>query len=56
MKLSAEDKEKEVREHGRVIARGMEDLKVEKQKNMIKAEKRKQTMLSNAAERALSGN
>lgn len=55
--LSAkEEKEQnEIREHGRVIARGMEDIKVEQQKNMAKADKRKQTMLENAAEKALSG-
>lgn len=56
MKSSAEiKKEQEVREHGRVIARGMEDAKVEQQKNMAKAAKRQQTMLERAAERALSG-
>lgn len=52
MKLSQEDK---LREHGRVIARGMNDIKVEKQKNMAKATKRQQTMLERAAEQALSG-
>lgn len=41
--------------YGRVIAQGMEDVKVQKEKNMAKAEKRTQTMLSNAAEKALSG-
>lgn len=46
----------EIREHGRVIAHGIEDVKVEKQKNMAKAEKRHQTMLERAAQRALSGN
>lgn len=59
MKLSLtanEQKEKEkVREHGRVIARGMNDIKVEQQKNMAKAEKRKATMLERAAEKALTG-
>ncbi len=43
-------------EHGRVIARGMHELKVEQQKNMAKAEKRQATMLERAAEKALSGN
>lgn len=47
--------EDEVREHGRIIARGMNDIKVEQEKNMIKAVKRKETMLENAAARALSG-
>lgn len=53
MKSSHEDK---VREHGRVIARGMNDIKVEQEKNMARAEKRRDTMLRNAAEEALSGN
>lgn len=47
--------QEEIREHGRVIAHGMEDVKVEKEKNMMKAEKRRHTMLERAAERALSG-
>lgn len=41
--------------NGRVIAQAIEDLKVEKEKNMTKAAKRKATMLENAAERALTG-
>ena len=45
----------EIREHGRIIARGMDDIKVQKEKNMIKADKRKATMLEQAAEKALSG-
>lgn len=52
MRLSSEDK---ARENGRAIARGMEDARVEKQKNMAKAEKRRATMLERAAEEALSG-
>jgi hypothetical protein len=56
MKSSLTDKQQEqLRERGRVIARGIEDVKVEQQKNMAKAEKRHQTMLERAAERALSG-
>lgn len=43
------------REYGRVIARGMEDVKVEKEKNMTKAVKRRATMLERAAQQALSG-
>ena len=46
----------EIREHGRVIARGIEDVKVEQRKNMAKAAKRSATMLNRAAEKALSGN
>lgn len=55
MKSSPNHKEEEMKAYGRVIARGIKDLKVEQQKNMAKAEKRHQTMLENAAERALSG-
>lgn len=40
---------------GRVIAQGIREDKVEKAKNMAKAEKRKDTMLERAAEKALSG-
>lgn len=40
---------------GRVIAQGMNEIKVEKEKNMIKADKRKQTMLERAAEQVLRG-
>jgi hypothetical protein len=42
-------------EQGRVIAHAMNEVNVQKEKNMAKAEKRKATMLENAAERALSG-
>jgi hypothetical protein len=45
----------QIREHGRVIARGMQDVKVEQQKNMATAEKRRATMLERAAEKLLSG-
>lgn len=41
--------------HGRVIAQAMQDMKIERQKNMAKAEKRKATMLEKSAEKALSG-
>ncbi len=53
--LNSFKSEQEFREAGRVIARGIEDVKVEKQKNMAKADKRHNTMLNRAAERALSG-
>ncbi len=59
MKLSLTDREQSqqdlIKEHGRVIARGIEDVKVENQKNMAKADKRHNTMLERAAERVLSG-
>ena len=53
--MNSSQNNNEVREHGRVIARGMNDVKVEQEKNMAKADKRKATMLERAAERALSG-
>jgi len=55
MKSSHISDNEKAMEHGRVIARAMDDVKVEKQKNMAKAEKRRATMLERAAERALSG-
>jgi hypothetical protein len=45
----------EVENQGRVIARGFEDLKVERARNMAKAAKRHQTMLEKAADRVLAG-
>ena len=56
MKLSQEvKKEQDLRVQGRVIARGIQDVKVENEKNMARSAKRQQTMLERAAERALSG-
>lgn len=55
MNLSQNSKEEQMKEHGRVIARGMAEIAVEKEKNMMKAARRKETMLENAAERVLSG-
>lgn len=52
MKLSLEDKQVE---RGRAIARGMHLQQVQQEKNMAKAEKRRDTMLKNAAEQALLG-
>lgn len=52
MKSSQKGKEIEL---GRVIARGMHQEKVQQEKNMIKADRRKATMLEHAAEKALSG-
>lgn len=37
-------------EHGRAIARAMNDYKVQKEKNMAKAERRGKTMLAKAAD------
>ena len=42
-------------ETGRVIAHAMNEVNVQREKNMAKADKRKATMLENAAEKALSG-
>ncbi len=54
MKSSKSFKDEQV-ENGRAIARGMSQFKVQAEKNMAKAEKRKQTMLENAAEKAIGG-
>lgn len=45
--------EDELINQGRVIARGMEEIKVEKEKSMTKATKRRATMLERAAEKAI---
>lgn len=47
--------EKEIKLTGRVIAHALNEVNIQKEKNMAKAEKRRATMLENAAERALSG-
>ena len=52
MKLSNQDK---LVEQGRAIASGMRQEKAQTEKNMAKAEKRRATMLEQAAEIALSG-
>lgn len=52
----SEKKIGEMKQHGRIIAQAIEQQKVDKEKNMMKAEKRRDTMLRNAAETALSGN
>lgn len=40
-------------EQGRIIARAMDKIKVDKKKNMIKAVERRETMLRDAAEQEL---
>lgn len=55
MKLSPEDKQL-AEEHGRVIARAMHSENVRREKNMASAEKRKDTMLRNAADKEMSRN
>lgn len=50
MKLSKEDK---MVEQGRAIARAMHEENVQRQKNMVKAERRKATMLERAADKEL---
>lgn len=42
-------------ELGRAIARGMSEQAAQKERNMQKAERRRETMLENAAEAVLSG-
>ena len=55
--MNSSQKDKEILEQtGRVIAHAMNEVEVQKEKNMIKADRRKATMLENAAEKALSGN
>jgi hypothetical protein len=51
----SEKKMGEMKEHGRIIAQAIQRQKVDKEKNMMKAVKRRETMLENAAEKALSG-
>lgn len=56
MKSSKESfKEDKLREEGRTFARGMNDVKVEQERNKVKAVKRQATMLENAAEKELFG-
>lgn len=45
-----------LKEHGRVIARAMHEENVRREKSMASAEKRKETMLRNAAEKEFSRN
>lgn len=52
-KLSQDNKEVE---QGRAIAQGMEEIRLQREKNMAKAVKRRQTMLENAAEKELFNN
>jgi hypothetical protein len=47
--------QEQIREHGRLIARGIEDVKVEKRKNTAMMAKRYNTRLEREAEKALSG-
>lgn len=54
-KSSNNSKPNKLIEQGRAIALGIHNLKVGQEKNKAKAEKRKQTMLEQAAERALLG-
>lgn len=52
MKLSDNNMEKQ----GRIIARAMDRIKVEKKKSMMEAVTRRETMLHDAAEKELFGN
>jgi hypothetical protein len=49
-------KEVELAKQGRAIARGISQENAQKERNMAKATKRKDTMLRNEAERMLRGN
>jgi hypothetical protein len=53
MKLSQDYKDDKMVEQGRAVARGMEEIRLQKEKNMVKAVKRRQTMLEHAAEKEL---
>jgi hypothetical protein len=55
MKSLTNSKPNKLMEQGKAVALGIHRLKVEQQKNAAKAEKRQQTMLERAAEKALSG-
>ncbi len=44
-----------VKEQGRAIARGIVEEQARKERNQASADKRRATMLENAAQRALSG-
>lgn len=56
MKSSKPSKSNEkMMEQGRIIAHAMNDLKVERKKNMIQAVAQREKMLEHAAEQALSG-
>ncbi len=48
-------KEEKERDQGRILARGMNDVKVEQERNKARAVKRQATMLENAAEKELFG-
>ena len=51
--LNSSTKDNKMVEQGRATALAMHELKVQQEKNMAKAVKRKSTMLENAAEKAL---
>lgn len=55
MKLSKQSQSK-IEEHGRIIARAIDQLKVDKKKSMIRAEERRIKNLESAAEEVLSDN
>lgn len=46
----------EMMEQGRAIARAMDKIKVDRQKNKARAVERREILLHTAAEQALSGN
>lgn len=52
MKLSNESTDPNV-EQGRAIARGMEEIRVQKEKNLAREDKRMKSMLRNAANREM---
>lgn len=52
MKSSEQLTDKQI-EQGRAIARGMDEIQTQKQKNMAREVKRQQTMVKNAAEKIM---
>lgn len=55
MKSSKHYSNEKMVENGKAMARGMRQENMQHEKNMAKAGRRRQTMLENAAEEALSG-
>lgn len=54
--MNSSNEQNKVEETGRVIAQALSEQEAQKQKNMMKAEKRKATLLEKAAEKHLAGN
>ncbi len=53
MKSSTDSTVDKVMEQGRAIARGMDEIQTQKEKNMAKEERRMSSMIKNAAKREM---